>query len=58
MKIFSFQLIKDNGKTSKESRIEFKNSVPEHSVVDLTASCPRCIAAAAEKPGSEGELRK
>lgn len=31
-------------------------AAPEHSLIDLTASCPRCLANAASKPnGSEGE---
>jgi len=31
-------------------------AAPEHSLIDLTASCPRCLAKAASKPnGSEGE---
>lgn len=43
--------------TSKEPSIRFKNGIPLHSNVDLSASCPRCLAAAAEKPGgSDGEL--
>lgn len=41
--------------SSNEPSIRFKNGVPYHSV-DLSASCPRCLAAAAEKPGSEGEF--
>lgn len=41
--------------SSSEPSIRFKNGVPYHSV-DLSASCPRCLAAAAEKPGSEGEF--
>lgn len=42
--------------TSTEPSVHFKyNGVPQHSV-DLTASCPRCLAAAAEKPGgNDGE---
>lgn len=43
--------------TSIEPSVRFKNGVPLHSNVDLTASCPRCLAAAAEKPGgSDGEF--
>lgn len=42
--------------SSNEPSIRFKNGVPYHSV-DLSASCPKCLAAAAEKPGSEGEFR-
>lgn len=43
--------------SSKEPSIRFKNGIPMHSDVDLSASCPRCLAAAAEKPnGSDGEL--
>lgn len=42
---------------SKEPSIRFKHIKPLHSDVDLSASCPRCLAAAAEKPnGSDGEL--
>lgn len=41
--------------TSSEPSVRFKSGVPHHSV-DLSASCPRCLAAAAEKPnGSDGE---
>lgn len=41
--------------TSSDPSVRFKNGVPHHSV-DLSASCPRCLAAAAEKPnGSDGE---
>lgn len=42
--------------TSSDPSVRFKNGVPHHSV-DLSASCPRCLAAAAEKPnGSDGEF--
>lgn len=42
---------------SKEPSIRFKNGITMHSDVDLSASCPRCLAAAAEKPnGSDGEF--
>lgn len=38
---------------------KYKNlpfAAPEHSLIDMTASCPRCLANAASKPnGSEGE---
>lgn len=62
---FSFSvLVADTAKSnqndirsSKEPSIRFKYGIPMHSVVDLSASCPRCLAAAAEKPGgSDGEL--
>lgn len=43
-------------RSSKQPSIRFKNGIPLHSDVDLTASCPRCLAAAAEKPNSDGEL--
>ncbi|KAL5287524.1 unc-132 family protein [Megaselia abdita] len=36
---------------------QFPFTAPEHSVIDLTASCPRCVAAAAEKPNG-GEAYK
>lgn len=40
---------------ASDHRTIFKDGIPEHSV-DKTASCPRCLAAAADKPnGSEGE---
>lgn len=64
--VFSFSvLVADIAKSShneirssKEPSIRFKNGIPMHSDVDLSASCPRCLAAAAEKPnGSDGELR-
>lgn len=43
-------------KNCKEPATRFKDGIPEHSV-DLTLSCPRCLAAAANKPdGSEGEF--
>lgn len=42
------------------STFKYKNlpfAAPEHSLIDLTASCPRCLADAASKPnGSEGEF--
>ena len=41
----------------KHQRFPFGS--PEHSVIDLTASCPRCLAAAADRPdGSEGEFKQ
>ncbi|XP_039437313.1 TRPL translocation defect protein 14 isoform X3 [Culex pipiens pallens] len=48
-------LTADEEKSGKltDHRTVFKDGYPEHSV-DKTASCPRCLAAAAEKPnGSE-----
>ncbi|TMW44369.1 hypothetical protein DOY81_010551, partial [Sarcophaga bullata] len=42
---------------STPSTFKYKNlpfAAPEHSLIDLTASCPRCLANAASKPnGSE-----
>uniref|UniRef100_A0A1S4J1H5 DUF3456 domain-containing protein n=1 Tax=Culex quinquefasciatus TaxID=7176 RepID=A0A1S4J1H5_CULQU len=52
-------LTADEEKSGKltDHRTVFKDGYPEHSV-DKTASCPRCLAAAAEKPnGSEGMRR-
>lgn len=44
-------------KNCQEPATRFKDGIPEHSV-DLTVSCPRCLAAAANKPdGSEGEFK-
>lgn len=44
-------------RSSKVPSIRFKNGIPLHSDVDLNASCPRCLAAAAEKPGGgDGEF--
>lgn len=40
-------------RSSKVPSIRFKNGIPLHSDVDLSASCPRCLAAAAEKPGGD-----
>lgn len=38
---------------------ELPFAAPEHSIIDLTASCPRCLAKAASKPnGSEGECER
>lgn len=57
--LFFFVAAAKNAKenfTSSEPSVRFKNGVPHHSV-DLSASCPRCLAAAAEKPnGSDGEF--
>lgn len=40
---------------SSEPSVRIKNGIPRH-IVDLSASCPRCLAAATEKPnGSDGE---
>lgn len=56
--LFHFVAAAKNDKanfTSSEPSVRFKNGVPHHSV-DLSASCPRCLATAAEKPnGSDGE---
>lgn len=42
---------------SKVPSIRFQNINPLHSNVDLSASCPRCLAAAANKPnGGDGEF--
>lgn len=46
----------DTKHDSKLPSIRFQNVKPLHSRVDLSASCPRCLAAAAERPnGGDGE---
>lgn len=46
----------DTKHDSKVPSIRFQNVKPLHSGVDVSASCPRCLAAAAQKPnGGDGE---
>lgn len=46
-----------NIQNSNIRSIRFNNGVPHHSDIDLNASCPKCLAAAADKPnGSDGEF--
>lgn len=53
---FATVIILEVPQPANKSRTAFKDGIPDHSV-DKTASCPRCLAAAADKPnGSEGEF--